>query len=112
MVTTIQHSNLSKEASDKLMAKNPDRIPVIITHLHNNLTIDKTKYLVPTDLKFGQLQYVFRKYLKIKPEHAIFIFITGKGMLLPSSTLVTEIFEQYNNNGYLELTISLENTFG
>ncbi|MCO5577661.1 hypothetical protein L7F22_031492 [Adiantum nelumboides] len=38
-------------------------------------TIDKKKYLVPSDLTVGQFVYVIRKRIKLAPEKAIFIFV-------------------------------------
>lgn len=38
-------------------------------------TIDKKKYLVPSDLTVGQFVYVIRKRIKLSPEKAIFIFV-------------------------------------
>jgi GABA(A) receptor-associated protein len=40
-------------------------------------TIDKKKYLVPSDMTVGQFIYVIRKRIKLSPEKAIFIFVNN-----------------------------------
>ena len=101
-----------KNESERIKAKYPDRIPVIVERGNNDIMdIDKKKYLVPNDLTLGQLTYVIRKRLKIEPEKAIFIFINNK--LFPTSAILSNIYEQQKDeDGFLYVTYSGENTFG
>ena len=113
MVTKVDHKNLTSETAEKLMNKNPNRIPVLITHLHNDLQIKKTKFLVPHELTMGQMQYVFRKYIdKLDSSQSIFIFVTKRNILVPASLIIKHAYEEYKDEGYLKLQISRENTFG
>lgn len=96
-------------------------------------TIDKKKYLVPSDLTVGQFVYVIRKRIKLSPEKAIFIFVDE--VLPPTAALMSSIYEEHKDeDGYvadpipsifkvfsimltyfasfLYITYSGENTFG
>ena len=56
-------------------------------------TIDKKKYLVPSDLTVGQFVYVIRKRIKLSPEKAIFIFVDE--VLPPTAALMSSIYEEH-----------------
>jgi GABA(A) receptor-associated protein len=89
-------------------------------------TIDKKKYLVPADLTVGQFVYVIRKRIKLSPEKAIFIFVDE--VLPPTAALMSSIYEGWlivcrcltvlivaehkDEDGFLYITYSGENTFG
>ena len=99
--------------STRIRGKYPDRIPVIVEKAINSKIqdIDKSKYLVPTDLTIGQFVYVIRKRIKISQEQAIFIFINN--ILPPTAALLSEMYEVHkNSDGFLYVIYSGENTFG
>ncbi|KAI9475705.1 MAG: light chain 3 [Benjaminiella poitrasii] len=102
-----------KKESERIINKYPDRIPVICEKILKSdiPTIDKKKYLVPTELTVGQFIYVIRKRIKLSPEKAIFIFVNG--ILPPVSESMVVIFDKYKNeDGFLYIQYSGENTFG
>lgn len=98
--------------------------------------IDKKKYLVPMDLTVGQFVFVIRKRIKLTPEkvsfpsqfsfrhskkkkvfifyirfQAIFTFVNN--VLPPTSASMATIYnEQKDDDGFLYVTYSGENTFG
>uniref|UniRef100_A0A803NVI6 Autophagy-related protein n=1 Tax=Cannabis sativa TaxID=3483 RepID=A0A803NVI6_CANSA len=73
--------------------------------------IDKKKYLVPADLTVGQFVYVIRKRIKLSAEKAIFIFVDS--VLPPTGGLMSTIYEEKkDDDGFLYVTYSGENTFG
>ena len=73
--------------------------------------VDKHKYLVPSDLTAGQLIYVIRKRLNLKENKAIFLFINN--VLPPTSYSLNYLYELYkDDDGFLYITYSGENTFG
>ena len=73
--------------------------------------IDKRKFLVPTDLTFGQLIGVVRKRINISKEKAIFLFC--QNTIPASSTVVGMVYESFKDeDGFLYLEYSGENTFG
>lgn len=62
-------------------------------------TIDKKKYLVPSDLTVGQFVYVIRKRIKLSPEKAIFIFV--EDVLPPTAALMSSIYDEHkDDDGY------------
>ena len=109
----IKLANITSESAKKLREKYPDRIPVIIENVDNRVTLRKHKFLVPLDLSVGQLVYIIRKHANnLQPSEALFIFISKKQVLPQTSTLIRNIYEEYNNDGFVKLDVSLENTFG
>jgi GABA(A) receptor-associated protein len=105
--------NARKSESERVTQKYPDRCPVIVDRLDGALApiLKKHKYLVPRDLTVGQLTYIIRKHIKLKPEQAIFIFI--KETIPSSSSLIGDVFETKKDvDGFLYAVYTLENTFG
>jgi len=102
-----------QEESAKLRQKHPDRVPIIVDRCHKtDPSLDKNKYLVPTDLTVGQFVMVIRKRLttKLGPEKAMFFFVGNT--LLPVSSLISQVYKSHAKNGYLTITYGLESTFG
>lgn len=101
------------EESTRIRKKYPNRIPVICEKAprSNIQSIDKNKYLVPSDLTVGQFAYVIRKRMKLKPETAIFILVNNT---FPStSTEMNALYQEFvNEDGFLYVKYSGENTFG
>ncbi|KAF2478631.1 peroxisomal membrane protein-domain-containing protein [Neohortaea acidophila] len=102
-----------KAEAERIRSKYSDRIPVICEKVEKSdiATIDKKKYLVPADLTVGQFVYVIRKRIKLSPEKAIFIFVDE--VLPPTAALMSSIYEEHKDeDGFLYITYSGENTFG
>ncbi|KAI0928318.1 ubiquitin-like protein atg8, variant 2 [Taiwanofungus camphoratus] len=130
-----------KAEAERIRQKYPDRIPVICEKADKTdiPTIDKKKYLVPSDLTVGQFVYVIRKRIKLAPEKAIFIFVDE--VLPPTAALMSAIYEEHkcvptirvspgvnqshrwrialpatsicrDEDGFLYVSYSGENTFG
>eukprot|EP00741_Cyanophora_paradoxa_P018991 tig00021108_g18334.t1 len=104
-----------KEESRRIREKYADRIPVIVERSEAGKTdvpdIDKKKYLVPADLTVGQFVYVIRKRIKLSEKAAIFIFCNGT--IPPTAALMSTVYdEQKDEDGFLYITYSGENTFG
>mmetsp|Transcript_15701 Transcript_15701/g.52858 ORF Transcript_15701/g.52858 Transcript_15701/m.52858 type:complete len:144 (+) Transcript_15701:8-439(+) len=98
-----------------IRAKHPDRIPIIVEKRPRDATlplIDKKKFLVPADLTVGQFVYVIRKRIALKPEQAIFLFVS-KGTLPPTVATCQAVYDSHKDeDGFLYMTYSGENTFG
>ncbi|KAJ1649336.1 ubiquitin-like protein atg8 [Dispira simplex] len=102
-----------KSEAERIRQKYPDRVPVICEKVEKSdiPTIDKKKYLVPADLTVGQFVYVIRKRIRLSPEKAIFIFVNE--VLPPTAAMMSAIYEEYKDeDGFLYVTYSGENTFG
>jgi len=103
------------EQSSTIVEKYPERIPIICERSASTSSdcpiIDKNKYLVNIDLTVGQFIYVIRKRLKLSSEKALFLFING---FIPSSSHhLGDIYYLYKDqDGFLYITYSYENTFG
>ncbi|CAF9914965.1 MAG: ubiquitin-like protein atg8 [Gomphillus americanus] len=102
-----------KAEAERIRAKYAERIPVICEKLEISdiANIDKKKYLVPADLTVGQFVWVIKKRIKIAPETAVFIFIDD--VMPPSAALMSSIYDEHKDeDGFLYITYSGENTFG
>jgi len=110
---SVNNLNSRKTESDKIIEKYPNRIPIIIEkadncHLND---IDKTKYLVPKDLNMNQFVYIIRKRIKLDNSQSIF-FIVGNNVC-PSNTPLCNIYEEHKDeDGFLYIIYTSENTFG
>ena len=99
--------------SARIMDKYPDRTPIVVeTTKTSNFKLDKNKYLVPSDLTFGQLIHVIRRRVHLKPEEAVYLF-TAKGTLETISALVSSVYNEYKDeDGFVYFMVSKEETFG
>ena len=100
------------DESSRIIAKHPDRIPVICEKASNHLpNIEKCKYLVPYELSIGQFLHIIRGKIKVKPEEALFLFIGGN--IMSSQYTMGKLYADYKNmDGFLYVQYSKENTFG
>lgn len=103
------------EESKRIMIKYPDRVPIICEKWGNDPDmpdIDRKKYLVPSDLGVNQFIYIIRTRMKLRPEKSLFIFINGSIMPHTGGT-ITEYYHKYKDeDGFLYISYSGENTFG
>ena len=101
-----------KEESDRILAKYPDRVPVICERITKRINqLDRKKYLCPGDLSLANFMYVIRKRMKLSPEKAIYLFVNGK--MCPTSALLSQIYhENKDEDGFLYIKYDGESTFG
>ena len=91
----------------------PDRVPVIIEpKCKRTPIIDKRKYMAPINLSFAQLFYVVRKRLQIGPEQGLFFFMDNNTIARANASVSDVYNEHANEDGFLYVKYSLENTFG
>ncbi|CAF2130029.1 unnamed protein product [Brassica rapa] len=112
-VFSFEPSEKRSAEAARIREKYSDRIPVIVEKAEKSdiPTIDKKKYLVPADLTVGQFVYVIRKRIKLSSEKAIFIFVDN--VLPPTGALMSAVYEEKkDDDGFLYVTYSGENTFG
>lgn len=102
-----------KEEATKIRRKYADRVPVIVERLPGSTVpcIDKRKFLVPSDISVAQFMWIIRKRIQLAPAKALFLFV---GKLLPqtSSTMGQVYSEHRDEDGFLYVAYSGENTFG
>ena len=98
---------------DQVLLKYPDRVPVLVEKSKKSDVpdIDRHKYLVPTDLTLGQFVYIIRKRINLDSQKAIFVFVNN--IIPPVSSLMGTIYQEHKDDDlYLRVTYSGENTFG
>jgi GABA(A) receptor-associated protein len=109
-----KHS-FEKRRTDSISVRDkyPDRIPIIVQkEMKSTLPeVDKCKYLVPMNMTMSQFSFVIRKRIQLKPHEAIFITINNS--LVASSKTLSELYEeQKDEDGFLYVVYTSENTFG
>lgn len=104
-----------KKESFRIKTRYPDRIPIICEIIESHkgeIKLDKTKYLVPSDLTVGQFLYIIRKRIKLSADKAVFLF-SEDNTLPATSSLMSALFkEKANKDGFMYFMISNESTFG
>ena len=106
--------NARLHEAKEIKIKYKNRIPVIIEkdkNAHELPNIDKSKYLVPTDITLGQFMVIIRKKLNLNQNQTIFFFI--ENTIQPTSHSMGNIYNNFANiDGFLYMKYTAENTFG
>ena len=104
-----------RKECEKIRNQFQDKIPIICEKdpKSNIRDIDKTKYLVPSDLTVSQFNFMIRKRIEIEKEAAFFLLANGKHSIT-GDTLLSEIYEKYQDpeDGFLYITYASELTWG
>mmetsp|Transcript_16325 Transcript_16325/g.35774 ORF Transcript_16325/g.35774 Transcript_16325/m.35774 type:complete len:140 (-) Transcript_16325:151-570(-) len=105
--------------SRRILAKYPDRIPVICERAARSdlPDIDKKKFLVPGTMLCGEFKYIIHKHINqmgnssIASDQTIYLFV---GSTSPKTgALMSEVYDQYKaDDEFLYITYSAENTLG
>ena len=115
MNTFKKKNPLKKRINDShnVIEKYPERTPIIVQKNCKSeiQEIDKIKYLVPKDMTISQFTFVIRKRIKLDSSQAIFITINGK-LVTPSTTVGDMYRDEKDEDGFLYVMYSGENTFG
>jgi len=101
-----------QKESQRVRTKYNNKIPVIIEANDESIAqIDKTKFLVPSDMTMGQLAYVVRKRIQITSSEALFLMINDQ--LYPTGSILSNIYNtEKSEDGFLYVVYCQENTFG
>jgi GABA(A) receptor-associated protein len=105
-----------KLEAQKIFRKYGDsRIPVIVERSASSAKtvplLDKSKYLVPRDMGFGQFIHIIRKRIKLAPNQAIFLYVNN--VLPASSVTMRELYDQHKaQDDFLYAVYAGETTFG
>lgn len=96
-----------------LAMKYPSKLPVIIyTKTKGVPEPEKCKYLIDKNVSVAEFLSVLRKYIKLSQSESIFLF-TENNTIPASSQLMTQIYDQHKNEDkFLYLEYTFENTFG
>jgi len=106
---------MSAAEAKRLLLKYPERVPVLIFRAKDSdvAELDKHKYLVPQDLTVGQFQIVIRRRLGggLRAEQALFLSVNNT--LPPMAQIMMVLYKEHRNeDGFLMMEYSGENTFG
>jgi hypothetical protein len=112
----VEQEDFDKAVSDsqKIIAKYPDYVPVIVRS--HQINLKKKKFLVPKDVSVSYLLIAIRKHVEnIDPSTAIFIFCNSN--IIGSNSMLYEVYEKHvinkkTSNMFLYIDIAKENTFG
>lgn len=107
--------NKRKEECSKVRQKYPDRLPIIIEKDPNSQIkdIDRTKFLVPSDLEAHHLLYIVRKRLELNKEETIYMLVNGKTSI-SGDTPLKKIYEDFQDkeDGYLYIVYASQLAWG
>ncbi|KAL8142671.1 hypothetical protein V2J09_015703 [Rumex salicifolius] len=99
--------------SAEIIAKFPDRIPVILERYSRTdlPELEKRKFLAPKDMPVGHFIHVLGGRLHLPPGKALFVFV--KNTLPQTSSLMNTLYESFKDeDGFLYMFYSSEKTFG
>ena len=101
--------------SQRILAKYPSHIPVIVDCDKSIGSLKKQKFLCPRDVSVSHLLINIRKQIELSSSKAIFMFSENK--LLGGTSIMAQLYDDClkdRNNGdrFLYIHISTENTFG
>jgi len=105
--------NLRKMECKKILLKHPNKIPIIVEKNDkcSFIDINKKKYLSPNDMPISQFIFIIRKRISLKPSETLFVMINDK--IIPNGKTLGEIYEdEKNEDGFLYMVYTSENTFG
>lgn len=105
-----------RKESSRIIEKYPERVPVIVEKSPTEKkieNIDRSKFLVPQSLTFGEFAVIVRKRLRsVQQSQGLYLFV-GHEVLVTSSSMMGEVYEQHRDeDGFLYVVYAAENTFG
>jgi len=106
-----------RKLATKILAEYPSRIPVILD-CSSGVSPDfirKNKFIVPEKITVAQFLIDLRKQITVNKSQAIFIFYgkSTKNKIAPTFARMADLYSSYaDEDGFLYLTVALENTFG
>lgn len=101
----------ANEAKRAIM-KHPTKIPTLLFKGTEATPDSKNhKYLLPKDMTVSEFQTIIRKYIKLEPDQAIFLFVNN--VLPVAHSTIEEVYRNHkSDDGYLKVTYTIESTFG
>lgn len=102
------------EYSATIRKNYPNMVPIILSTSAKDkvVKLTKSKYLVPQDLSLAKVMGNVRKYTNIDETQSIFLLI-GNHVIPKLDSTAGELYSKYkDDDGFLYITVSIENTFG
>ncbi len=103
-----------KEESTRLIAKYPNSRPVILEKSKASMlpNVEKKKYLLASNVTIGQFVHIIRKQMMLDHTQTIFLFIDNEIIPMACTSIGDNYAKYADNDGYLYITYTSENTFG
>ncbi|XP_050891719.1 autophagy-related protein 8i isoform X1 [Lathyrus oleraceus] len=109
----VSRMNQRLEESRDIIAKFPDRIPLIVERYSkcDLPELEKKKYLVPRDLSVGHFIHILSSRLNLPAGKALFVFV--KNTLPQTASVMDSVYRSFKDeDGFLYMYYSTEKTFG
>lgn len=74
--------------------------------------IDKKKFLAPADISVAKFIQEIRKHIKLGRQESLFVFVADNVMPQPNSTMSQVYAQHKDDDGFLYVVYSAENSFG
>lgn len=107
--------NERRKECEKVLAKNPEKIPIIFEKDPKSKVkpFPKTRYLVDKTLTVNHFQILVRNKLELDSTSAFFLLAQGKYTIFGENTL-EEIYQKYKDkeDGFLYMMYSTEQVWG
>lgn len=98
-----------KESKD-IKSKYPNKCPIKVENNASDITLEKSKFLVPNDITIAEFMHYIRKYIKnIKKDQAIFCFIKNE---IPVMSSLISSPHYVDKDGFVYINIRTESVFG
>ncbi len=113
----MEYSTVSKNKIEEMIKKHPNRVPIIISS-NSFKEHGQHRFIVPNNITIAEFMKILRNKVSLRPEEAIYVFvkditISKEGILVPSSSTVESIYNQYKDkNLVLNLIYEKEEIFG
>ena len=97
---------------NKIRKSYPERIPIIVEQGNDKtLKLEKTKFLIPIGLTYGQTSHVIKKHCKLDSTQAIMMMVDD--VVPQASRSIEDIYIKYKaDDGFLYVTLMRESVFG
>ncbi len=103
-----------KNEYQKVAQSNPGKIAIICEKSPKShiVDIEKSKFLIGSDISLNQFSLMIRKRLKMGKEEALFFLVNGKKSLTGDDTM-QNIYDKYKSeDGFLYIAYASEEVWG
>jgi GABA(A) receptor-associated protein len=111
---TSQSFENRKLEAQRIREKYPDRVPVICERSPTSKLepLDKSKYLVPSDMTAYHFNYIIRKRISCRETDSLYLFANNR-YLVKGDALMASVYEKHKAlDGFLYITYTEETTLG